>query len=322
MDKRQIITGTILCFITVLSWGGQFPIMRNALEQIDPFSFTAMRYTLASIIFVLLLVLIEGKQTLNFDGKLKTLWIYGTIGFVGFNFLMFSGQQLAGSSGALLASIILGLMPIISIFVIWIMEKKRPPFFVIGVVLFSLFGTLLVITKGDFKAFSSKGSSLLPIFCMLIGVTCWVVYTMGARKFNDWSPLRYTALSCILGTFSINIIVAFLYIIGSLTVPELSIIKSITLELGYMIVFAGVLAVFCWNAGNKALTPANGVLFINLVPITTIVISVFQGYQITGLELLGTLIIISSLIMNNFYQRKIVQKPFVKLDSHPYKQLK
>jgi len=34
-------------------------------------------------------------------------------------------------------------------------------------------------------------------------------------------------------------------------------------------VISGVLALFSWNAGNRALTPINGILFINLVPVTT-----------------------------------------------------
>ncbi|WP_226528763.1 DMT family transporter [Metabacillus niabensis] len=307
MNKNQLIKGTILCLLTVLSWGGQFPIMRSALKQIDPFSFTAIRYTAATLIFLLLLLLFEGKKSLKVEGNLLLLWFYGTIGFVGFNFLMFSGQKMAGDTGALLASIVLGLMPLISLIIISTAKKKRPNSIVLLSIFFSLIGTLLVVTKGDPEAFLSAGNNVVPMLWMLIGVICWVFYTLGANKFSGWSPLRYTTWSCVLGAISINLIVLAFSLFGILELPTLTLVKNVGLELGYMILFAGVLAVFCWNAGNKALTPTNGILFINLVPITTITISVIQGYQISSIEIVGTLIIISSLIMNNLYQRKMLQ---------------
>lgn len=307
MNKNQLIKGTILCLLTVLSWGGQFPIMRSALKQIDPFSFTAMRYTAAALIFVFLLSLIEGSKNLKFEGKHFLLWIYGTIGFVGFNFLMFSGQKMAGNTGALLASIVLGLMPLVSLIIISLKKKQKPNSIVIISILFSLIGTLLVVTKGDLEAFLSAGNHVIPMLWMLTGVICWVIYTLGASKFTGWSPLRYTTLSCVLGAISINLFVLVFSLFAIIKFPSFSLVKDIGLELGYMILFAGVLAVFCWNAGNKALTPTNGILFINLVPITTITISVLQGYQVSLVELVGTLIIISSLIMNNLYQRKLMK---------------
>lgn len=70
-----------------------------------------------------------------------------------------------------------------------------------------------------------------------------------------------------------------------------------------MIVISGVLAIFSWNAGNRALTPINGILFINLVPVTTFAISLMSGYTMTALEVAGALVTIAALVSNNLYQR-------------------
>ncbi|EPY07531.1 EamA family transporter [Paenibacillus alvei TS-15] len=43
---------------------------------------------------------------------------------------------------------------------------------------------------------------------------------------------------------------------------------------------AGVLAVFAWNDGNKILKPENGMLFMNIVPVTTVTISAIQGLEV------------------------------------------
>jgi hypothetical protein len=73
-----------------------------------------------------------------------------------------------------------------------------------------------------------------------------------------------------------------------------------------MIVISGVLAVFSWNAGNRALTPINGILFINLVLVTTFVISILSGYNMRKLEVVGAVVTIAALVSNNLYQQKIL----------------
>ncbi|MGH7253472.1 MAG: hypothetical protein ACREIE_06690, partial [Nitrospiraceae bacterium] len=75
----------------------------------------------------------------------------------------------------------------------------------------------------------------------------------------------------------------------------------------YMIAISGVLALFTWNAGNRALTPINGILFINLVPVTTFVISVLPGYSLNRLEVVGTMVTIAALVSNNLYQRRLLR---------------
>ena len=74
-----------------------------------------------------------------------------------------------------------------------------------------------------------------------------------------------------------------------------------------MIVISGVVAIFSWNAGNRALTPINGILFINLVPVTTFAISILSGYTMSKLEVTGAIITIAALVSNNLCQRKLIR---------------
>ena len=61
--------------------------------------------------------------------------------------------------------------------------------------------------------------------------------------------------------------------------------------------------VFAWNFGNKIVGPINGILFMNLVPVTSFVITVIGGYHISAFELVGCLLVIIALIANNLYNR-------------------
>jgi drug/metabolite transporter (DMT)-like permease len=96
-------------------------------------------------------------------------------------------------------------------------------------------------------------------------------------------------------------------IAGYLKVPDVGTVATIRWGMGYMIVISGVLAIFSWNAGNRALTPINGILFINIVPVTTFVISILSGYNMSKLEVTGAIITIAALVSNNLYQRKLIR---------------
>ena len=67
-----------------------FPVMNSALRHIDPFVFTSLRYTLAGLAFLALLLHREGIKSLNLKGERPVLaWLFGTAGFAGFGFLVF-----------------------------------------------------------------------------------------------------------------------------------------------------------------------------------------------------------------------------------------
>ena len=53
--------------------GFMFPVMANALQFIDPFFFTTIRYGSAAIIFLILLLLTEGTKSLRLEKKTLSL---------------------------------------------------------------------------------------------------------------------------------------------------------------------------------------------------------------------------------------------------------
>lgn len=116
--KTKYSLGVFFCMVATLSWGGMFPIMTSALKYIDPFNFTAMRYSIAGVAFLFILLFREGPQALNLKGERMGLaWFLGTAGFVGFGFLVFLGRQLAGPTGALMASIVMATMTMLGLLV-------------------------------------------------------------------------------------------------------------------------------------------------------------------------------------------------------------
>ncbi|MGG0287626.1 DMT family transporter [Peribacillus butanolivorans] len=320
MKKNQVLIGALLCLTASISWGAMFPVAERALRYIDPIYFSFLRYLAVSIILGILLLIKEGKKSFCLEGKGKNLLFFGTMAFTVYNFLIFSGQDLLGHNGVIVASIMESLMPMISIMIMWVFKNARPMKYTIASMLLALIGAILVITNGNLSFLFLLKDSIIPILFILIGVIGWVIYTMGGNQFSGWSTLRYSTLTCILGTSVSGIITFFATVLG-LSVPTAEVIESIYGEMIFMIIFPGAIALLSWNLGIKLLTPINGILFINLVPITTLVIVFIQGGSLTSFELLGTFLVIYALIQNNYYQRKNLPSQFEELNPRKVKRI-
>ncbi|MDM5335123.1 DMT family transporter [Ureibacillus composti] len=312
MRNNNVLWGSFLCFLAAVSWGAMFPVAHEAFKHIDPFYFTIIRYGAVTIILVALLLWKEGKQAFRFEGKGLPLWFFGTMAFTVYNLSIFWGEDMMGESGVMVASIMESLMPMISIVIVWMIFKKRPHLFTLICVIVSLIGAILVITKGDIKAFLSATNNFIPTILILIAVIGWVIYTMGGREFSSWSVLRYSTLSCLLGTITAVVIVVGATVFGYISIPAKEVMIVTSPHLIFMIIFPGLIALLGWNVGVSILSPINALLFINFVPVTTLIISIYQGNEVTIYDILGTVFIIISLVANNI---------FVRMQMKGYKQL-
>lgn len=311
MTKKYLI-GLLLCLISVLSWGGMFPIMEPALKIMDPFYFTLFRYGSVAIIFAIILFFTEGIKSFSTEGHTLKLWIFGTSAFAGFSFLVFLGQQLAGNSGSIIASVMMAIQPLLGVLVGWIYRGVKPTIASLISMIVAAIGVFMVVTKGDISVLVTGHNTVFAVALILLGALCWVVYTAGGAEFSNWSILRYSTLTAILGVCSVVVVLTIATLFGWLHFPSVSQIIGVHNALIYMVTLAGVVAVFTWNLGNRIITPINGILFMNLVPITSFVIKIFNGYQVSLFEVTGCIITILALIGNNLYNRyKIKQKNII-----------
>lgn len=302
LQSRSI--GLACCFLATISWGIMFPVMTNALAHIDPFTFTALRYALAGSAFVALLLFTEGLSGLKANGKeICIAWFLGTAAFAGFGFLVFLGQQLAGEHGALTASIMMATQPMLGLLVNWTLRGAAPPKISFVFIFLSFCGAVLVITNGQPSRLLSEPQNFSADAMIICGALCWVLYTNGGSFFPSWSAIKYTTLTTGLGLTSVFAIVTALLLSGLITPPSVASIAAITPELVYMAFGAGFVGVLAWNTGNKIITPLNGVLFMDIVPLTSFAISALTELAPTRAQVLGALVTGSALIFNNIYLR-------------------
>src|SRR3970040_1733613 len=81
--------GVLIMLITVLIWGGMFPVAKGALQTMDAFWLSTIRYGVAALLFAAILCWREGKAALRYRGKFLQASFYGVMGFSGFSILVF-----------------------------------------------------------------------------------------------------------------------------------------------------------------------------------------------------------------------------------------
>lgn len=114
-----MLLGSLLCLLAVTAWGFMFPVMANALQFIDPFFFTTIRYISSYCFSYSVITYRRDKVTpLRKENTFVTLLRNSRFRRVWFS--RFYGQQLAGPSGAIHAAMIQSLMPLIALLLQWI----------------------------------------------------------------------------------------------------------------------------------------------------------------------------------------------------------
>jgi drug/metabolite transporter (DMT)-like permease len=301
---QRYVKGVALCLVATVAWGGMFPVMTGVLAHVDPFTFTCARVALAGGAFVALLLALEGRAALRISRREAAgAWALGSAGFAGFGFLVFLGQQWAGPRGALMASIMMATQPMLGLLINWALRGTRPPLYAFAFIQLSFLGTAIVATNGDLASLLREPGNYAANGLILSGAASWVLYTVGASFFPQWTPLRYTAVTTTLGLTSVVAAAILLALAGMYQVPAPQAYLAVLPHLAYMALIAGVVGVLCWNMGNRIVTPLNGVLFMDVVPLTAFTVSALSGVVPTGTQLAGAGLSCAALVANNLWGR-------------------
>src|SRR4051794_13375947 len=305
MGRRTSALGALFAASTAIAWGGQFVVGKSALETVNAFPLTTVRYAVAVGLWLVVLAVVEGRRSLRLDGKgLRLFWL-GSLGFAGFNLLAYTGLAHARPQSA---SLIVALAPLLTALVLWQRTRVRPAvstFVFLGV---ALVGVVLVISGGHPTSIVD-GSIGWGDVLVLGGVLSFVIYGLGAARTPELSPLRYTALTAALGWVSIAIATVVATAAGLVARSSAADVWSVSPQLAYLAVPGAVVAVLTWNAAIRMIGPQNAVLFGNLIPVTTFAIVTIRGYRPGAVELAGAALTIGALVSSNLLARRTARPP-------------
>lgn len=283
--------------VAVLGWGVMFPILASALDRVDPLNLTIARYLLAAVVLVAILLLREGAGALRHGGRALEVVVLGVVGFAGFNLLTNLALEHAAPQQI---SLFVATTPVITQLVRWARVGVRPKPLLLTLSLVALLGVGLVITRGSLAGLGQFGLGGLMMIGAVLG---WGIYTHGASRFGEWSPLRFTTLTALAGTAAMLVLSIGADAIGWQHAPAAADLVAVAPQLAYAVLVGAVIAVLAWNTGVQRLGAANAALFMNLVPVTTFAVQIARGYRPEPVELVGAAITIAALIAANLAAR-------------------
>jgi drug/metabolite transporter (DMT)-like permease len=283
----------LLVLATVI-WGTMFPLAKFLLADMDALTMTLLRYGLAAPIFLFLLSRREGLAALWPDTPIWPLLGLGALGFVGFNLLMFYG---IGQSKPEHGAIVMALQPLIAAMITWARTGQRPAMRSFAALALAIVGVVLLVCDGELVKLTEH-AAVIPTLMMIAGGSCWVLYSMGAARYPTWSSLRYTAVTGTGGALVLALLWVLVGAAGGLRLPTAAALPALLPALAYIIAFAAILAVLCWNSGIRSIGAQRGMLFINVVPVTALFVGLLRGHVFGNWELVGAVLVIASLVLN------------------------
>lgn len=190
-DRRLAEAGVLLA---VLIWSTNFVVVKAAIGEVGPLTFTAARYVVASLTLFLLIRWRMGVIRRP-TGLTLPLIALGMLGFGGYQVVWTIGltQITAGNSALLVAA-----SPVLTALLAGAvgMDRLTPP--KVGGALIAFAGVALVMAGGHQLAL---GASLVGDLLTLTAAVLWAVYTViGTRMLRRVDPLQATAWSVLGGT--------------------------------------------------------------------------------------------------------------------------
>jgi drug/metabolite transporter (DMT)-like permease len=264
MSKTKIYLLMVLCTIF---WAGAFIAAKLSAPFIPPFTLTFLRFSVAVIILYIIIKVRKDKLYKLSKKDIPVFLTTGLVGMFGYHVLFFIAIK---HTTAINSSIIGASNPIITTLLGIIFLKDRLNYKRILGIILSFTGVFLTLTNADInilRSFSFNTGDLV----MLLAVLMWASYGVYSKYVMPrYSPMILTFYSFLFCTI---ILVPFVLYERPWTfitsVPYYSYLASL-----YMSIFPSVIGYLVQQMAIKQIGPSKTSIFINLVPLFSILLSV------------------------------------------------
>lgn len=275
----------LMATLAAVFWGANFNLAKPVLAEMSPYIAGASRYVLAAAVMVLIVWFKKDALPLRYWKAYLTL---GVVGVFGFNLFFFLGME---TSSAINGALIMGLNPLLTAIMGYLILRDKPsnqqliafPIGIAGVAIVVLgAGAQLTISLGDVY--------------ILIANFNWALYNVLVKKLMPKNVSGIASTAGIMTFGAIALAVAASMHANSVVLPSMGAGAALLM----MSLGGGVLAYLFWNASIAQLGPSKAAIFLNLVPVTTMVIAAFESMPPTHAQLFGAILVISAVTLSAF----------------------
>lgn len=286
--KNFSLTDASLILVAII-WALNFSIVKITLQEIDPYSFNALRYILAAA----LIVVAAKRKGFSLKVKKEHFWKLVGIGIIGnlvYQLLFIIGLDLTYSANA---AVMLGSIPIwVALLSQFFTEEKLTPSKTIGVILAFIGVTFIIMGGGNELSFASD--SFKGDLITLLAAIAWGVYTILSKKYlKFYNSTQYSAFMSIVGMIA-------LLLVGAPFLVKLDFSQISPGGYGG-IIYSGLLSVgvayLIWNNGINKIGAVRTAAYQNLVPVLGLIFGVLiLDEALTILQYIGSIFVIIGII--------------------------
>lgn len=290
--RKSLLTDLSLLFIAFV-WALNFSVIKASLSEIDPYSFNAARFILASL-FVWIVVAKRG-QWFRVENKDWVLLIcLGLLGSLLYQWLFIVGINLSLAANA---AVMLGTIPIwVAIISHFLAIEKMNRFKTIGVIL-GFCGVVLIIVYGK-NPISFGSDTFVGDMAILLAALVFAIFTIFSKQhLTTYSPLQYSAFMVTFGAVTLSF----------LAIPHISATdwSSVTWAGVGGLLFSGILSIglafIIWNNGIKRVGTVRTATYQNLVPVLGLIFGiVLLGETLELLQYAGSAVVISGILLTRY----------------------
>lgn len=274
-----LLVGTAAFF-----WGANFVLAGYVLTDLSPAWAAALRFALAAALMTGLALLKREALASLWRRHGVTYAVLGLVGIAGFNVLFFSAMRTTSADNG---ALIMATNPLLTTLLAAALIGERPGTRQLAALPLALAGVAVVISHGEL-------SRLLQLRLvtgdleMLAANLAWALYNVLTRRYMPKeSPLGGTALMMSAGA-AILVVNALLQTGNAPALPG----PIAALALAAMAVGGTVLAYLFWGYGIRHLGAGRTSLFLNLVPVSAMLVGGLLGTAPTWTQGVGGLLVL------------------------------
>jgi len=282
----------LLLVLPPLFWAGNSVLARGVADLIPPVAMSFWRWTIA----LLILLPFTWKQTLKDWPEIKQHWkiifLLGLFGIASFNTLLYTA---AHSTTAINIALTQSVMPVIIVFISFILFRDRITRTQIFAIALCTLGAGYIVIHGDWQRLLQL-EFVIGDLIMLLAVSLYGLYSVLLRKRPDIKPMSFLT-----STFAVGVVLLLpLYLWERQTTAPLELSQPVIISLLYVAFCPSILAYLFWNQGIHEIGANQAGLYINLVPLFASLLAVlFLGEHFQTYHLIGIVLIASGLLLFN-----------------------
>ncbi|UOD35584.1 DMT family transporter [Deferribacteraceae bacterium V6Fe1] len=284
----------LLLALSALFWSGNFVLSKGMAASIPPIALVFWRWTVAGII---LAPFVLKKFINNWDiVKQHTNYLLAVsfLGVTTFNALVYMAMHYTTAVNAVLVN---SFTPVIIFIFSALIYKERITFVQLIGIIVSISGVFTIMTKGDLRILLTMKFNFGDIL-ILLAATSWALYSVLLKSLpKEIDRLTFLMTIIIYGTL---MLLPF-YLIELYLGYTFSVGLNEAFTIGYVAVFASVLAFICWNRAVREVGANKAGPMVHLMPVFGTILSyIFLKEKIYLFHITGILLVFTGIFTTGF----------------------